>query len=1562
MTLPAKKSLKRASKQSGGKKRERAPLTGESKSPTLAARLHKGLGNRGVEALLKHKEKRDRERSKRAEEKKELEKLHVPAEKTGPRTTAETVAVERPKPKSETPQKELGTLEAPELEGASETMVERFAESSASKIAATFPLLGGALGRRLEEERNQEASNAPKLVATLRGGEEGKRSEKAIRLRTVEAEGQIPSASPPAPVSEPEPPEHRDFGEPPKNSRVLESVSGTDPESFVEWFKNHFGSVIGSIRTTDPMLNTDAGEAPTVRLEGETDPARAQEAKEAAAGKIEAKKREQIERFARHPGQGEIRPGEVEEPCEVTIQKKGGESPRTGEEEGMKNYLEAEIPKEVRERADGMMRPILEKGLRRLKSETKSAAETRERNRAREVSAKREEAAKLNRKAQREQEDAVVSGRRSVAREQQRGIDEAHGAARNFEKEASNEHGRVRKSLLERAKSAAKEAARELDKGEERAKKIKEKGEREAQAKKAELEAESRKKSWWERAADAIKSAVKAITRAIDLIFTKIRKAVKKVIEAAKRAAIALINRARKWILERLERFRKWAKKMVNRYLKHLFPKLAERINKAIDRVVDRAKKVVNRVADRLIAGVRALAAALSKALDRILSAFQTALKAAVEVAGAVLRGDFAEALRVAIQAACDIAGIDSGPIFGFIRRAGALLKKIFRAPGRFFRNLFKAVGGGVRRFARNIKKHLIAGLFGWLTGVLSEGGIELPKRFDAKGIFSIVMQVLGLTYANVKARILRRYPKAAGVIEKIEKGFAIVRELVTEGPSALWKLVKERLADFKERVLSAIRNYVVTTLVKEGILWLLSLLNPVSALVKLLKLIYDFIMFLVESFDQIKAFVLSVYRSIASIAAGALEPAKKAVERSLARIVPVVINLLARLAGLGGIAKTVRKIIARVSRPINRVIDTIVDKAVAFAKKLLGKARKGGRKAKRKIRRMLRIDRRLGRPIAFRAAGASHRLWIEKRKGRAVVMVASRPGPLEGMIGRWASKLSTLDPKKRKRAETLLARVKRDFLDLTVRAETEDRIQNRALADRKVDEKEMSQVKLAERQTVTAERNTAGDLAELMALFGEMGDLAERFKESIGKLHPLFAPYILEEIRNHRETVQQKGKWSGVLHEMLGLDPVKTVYDKPLAGSTPPGRSLRKEVAMEAMRAAVEREKEAWHAYRQKERDMTFETFIARRVGTIHGRQNKRAAAAFEALQRYLLDRSAREEAIGKLQAFYEKSIAGRSKREHREYKPHIGQIAIEKNIFRIAYTYSPEETEKEGERRFEVSFDFKKLDSEKEVVQTVKGENLALKLQGSRGWTVSSGHLAKFRTDGKSVDPRNILIHYLENKGVLRGKRGKKIEKMSYGALLDLLNQKERRLFEKVDEEYRYLQKEQKFDSAHLVADWFGGSGYRRALNLVVTSAQYNRVVMKGAEEKIVEEVKQKSRKREKESAPSLFDLSVTATWDILSDNEVKKTVNRSSIFNGLPPDLKREKEDGKKLAEAAAKELFDLLASKQDPRRVLSVRYYKGKLKSPVHAELSRQEIGCDIWMSAFFKFERKRKCAL
>ncbi len=1562
MTLPARKSTKE-----GAKKKESisAPKREESAQPVKkrqAVPMQSALGNRAIEQIYKARKKEDERKRK---ERKSAEKI-TPLKREKKTAEPAKVGLKLPASKAAAAEK----TEKPKklaLIGDSVKMIETFADASASQIASSLPLLGKLLPKKLEKERVETIKKAPKLVAELKG-EAGGRKKKLVKVSAT-AKKVLEGTEAETEEAKEKLPEHRDFSPPVKNEKILGKLAERSFKDFVGWFKSHFRSFLNSIHTTDPGLNTKAGVKPKVRLEGRSDPARSDKDEAEAKSVLFTERDKESEKFLKNPGQERIRPKRVEKEFKAEPSPKKVEPVKSEESEGMRDYLQMPIPKSVRDKADELLKPVLEGGLKKLVKEAKNSEKKRDEEKKREEEKKKREARELNSRAQKEQEDVVMEGRRNVAGEQQRGIEEAHKAADEFSKDSAKERKKTKKSVKDSAKKAEEDAGKEIKKGEKEAEDLKKKGEQDAAKKKRELKEKQRDKSWWDRAVDAIKSVVKAITKAIDKIFTAVRKAVKKAIDKAKKLAIGLINKARKFILKKLEAFRKWAKKMVNRYLKKYFPALAKRINKAIDRFVDKAKKVVNKVADGLIAGVKALADALSKVLDKILSVFQTALKAAVQIAGAVLTGDFAEALKIAIQAACDIAGIDSKPIFGFLRRAGALFLKILKNPGRFFKNLANAVGGGVRNFAKNIKKHLINGLFAWLTGVLSEAQIELPKRFDAKGIFSLAMQILGLTYANIKARIIRRYPPAQGVIEKLEKGFEIIKELVTKGPSALWKMVADSLRNFKEMVISGIRNFVITTLVKEGILWLLSLLNPVSAIVKVIKLLYDFIMFLVESYEQIKSFVVSVYNSIAAIAAGALGPAKKAVEASLARILPVAINLLARLAGLGGIAKTVRKIIAKVSRPVNKVIDKIIDKAVAFAKKLLGKGKRGFKKVRKKAKKIVyAIKKRIGRPIAFLAGKERHRLWIERKKGRAVPMAASRPQPVVVKLKRWKREIGKLPQPHQKRAEKLIEEALGYLKNLDTKANTEVHIQEQALKDKKVTQSEAKKARDAESKTVQSEKDLVKVLKELLPLFeSEAGELEKRFEAELAKMHPAAHTLLLTQLRKLK--TKRIRNWETLQKRLKSSKSFSTLLDKPLSSRHMYGRSVQKHEAHEALESAKKKKPQQWQKYINKNPDKNEKEFISARVGVIHGKNTKNIIKAFENLKNYIFDVSKRDSVVGSLREYYEAALEKSSSKTHTDYEPKIDKNAIklENNIFSIEYSYT---SEQHKEKKFRVEFDFSKIDVQAETTQTVHGEKLMIKESGSRGKTVPSGELKDFeKYGGKEISNkdkflkleflRSFVKKRLEEKNAGENKLKRAAETSSMKKLLEMLDKEEQ---DKFDAEFnsfkagmKRLGDKQRFDSAHLLADWFGGSGYEKALNLVVTSAEYNRVVMADAETKIADEVK-------KVSPVTVFDLTVAATWDQLSDTEVKNAVNAPSINKQIKSKLHLEPDESKNMAEEAAKELYSILSSKQDPRRVLRVRYYGGKITHPVEKQLTERAIGCDIWMSSFFKFDKKEKCYL
>lgn len=273
--------------------------------------------------------------------------------------------------------------------------------------------------------------------------------------------------------------------------------------------------------------------------------------------------------------------------------------------------------------------------------------------------------------------------------------------------------------------------------------------------------------------------------------------------------------------------------------------------------------------------------------------------------------------------------------LLNVLAKAASFIGKIIKDPIGFLGNLVGAIKQGLNQFVGNIGKHLKAGLMGWLFGTLAEAGIQMPESFDLKGILSLVLQLLGVTYANIRARAVKVVGEKA--MAGLEKTVDIFKTLVTEGPAGLWKFIQEKLASLKETMLGQVIEFVRDKIITAGITWLLSMLNPASAFIRACKMIYDVVMFFVERGSQIMGLVNAVLDGIGQIAAGAIGGAANLVEQALAKAVPVAISFLASLLGLGGIAGKIKSIIEAIQAPINKAIDAVVGGALKLFKKLGG-------------------------------------------------------------------------------------------------------------------------------------------------------------------------------------------------------------------------------------------------------------------------------------------------------------------------------------------------------------------------------------------------------------------------------------------------------------------------------------------------------------------------------------------------------------------------------------------------------------------------------------------------
>jgi hypothetical protein len=292
--------------------------------------------------------------------------------------------------------------------------------------------------------------------------------------------------------------------------------------------------------------------------------------------------------------------------------------------------------------------------------------------------------------------------------------------------------------------------------------------------------------------------------------------------------------------------------------------------------------------------------------------------------------------LEFVIEGALRIAGDAGGRVMALIRRAGGVFRTIVNDPIAFGRNLIAAVRGGFERFRGNVVEHLRNGLIGWLTGAMAGIAITLPGSFsDWRGIIGMVLDILGLTYQLFRRLLVRALGEER--VRFLEGVFDFLRILVTQGVRAAWEKIKEYSGNLTDMVIGGIRDWVARTVVGQAIVRLISLLNPVGAIIQTAIAIYNTVMFFVERIQQIMALANSVFDSIANIASGNIGGAISYVEQAMARTLPVIISFLARLIGLDGISARIREIIQRIQQTIERTFERIIDWIVTRVRGLIG-------------------------------------------------------------------------------------------------------------------------------------------------------------------------------------------------------------------------------------------------------------------------------------------------------------------------------------------------------------------------------------------------------------------------------------------------------------------------------------------------------------------------------------------------------------------------------------------------------------------------------------------------
>ena len=275
--------------------------------------------------------------------------------------------------------------------------------------------------------------------------------------------------------------------------------------------------------------------------------------------------------------------------------------------------------------------------------------------------------------------------------------------------------------------------------------------------------------------------------------------------------------------------------------------------------------------------------------------------------------------------------------------KAAGVIGDIVAHPIRFFGNLIEAVSAGFKNFVRRLPEHLEAIIFKLVVGVVP-AGVTLPEKWDAEGLFSFVLDFLGLSKMNIREQAVKRF--GLPVVEKLEEGFELFVIFRDKGFAGLWEHIKEQIGNLKDAIIEEVKTFFKESIIKAAVEFLISALTPASGFIKVCKSIINLVMFFIKNLQNILKLLESILDSFADVAVGKIEKAAHKIETAIADILLIGIKFLAALVGinLDKIQSKITKIINAVRNPVNRALKWFFDKAEAFAQRtgLLGLIKKG--------------------------------------------------------------------------------------------------------------------------------------------------------------------------------------------------------------------------------------------------------------------------------------------------------------------------------------------------------------------------------------------------------------------------------------------------------------------------------------------------------------------------------------------------------------------------------------------------------------------------------------------
>lgn len=423
--------------------------------------------------------------------------------------------------------------------------------------------------------------------------------------------------------------------------------------------------------------------------------------------------------------------------------------------------------------------------------------------------------------------------------------------------------------------------------------------------------------------------------------------------------------------------------------------------------------------------------------------------------------------LKAMIDGVLSLLGIPPAAFWAMIEKFKAVIADIKDKPRVFANNLVAAIKKGFEQFSDNIGTHLLKGLLTWLTSKLKDAGVQAPADFSLKSMLTLFLQILGVSWAKIRQKLVKYIGEKN--MKRIELAVQLVTTFMREGWDGLYKLLKEKLNPqiLVDAVLGAVKKFIIEEIVKQAALRIIGMFNPAGAIAQALQLIYDAVVWIVDNAARIFTFLEAIVNGAANIMAGAIGGAANMIEKALGMLVPIVIDLFAKILGLGGLPDKVKEVVGR----LQATVDQAIDKAIEWLASKVGLSKEKDKG-----------DDAVGETVPFTGGGEGHKIYFEVSGDNATLMVASQPMTVEARLANFRMRLpEIIDLGRRREADERI----QEAVDLVSKADSDaDKL---VRIHRKEEEAEdVAQGEAEDEAVVAQQTKLAKLLSELYELFGE--------------------------------------------------------------------------------------------------------------------------------------------------------------------------------------------------------------------------------------------------------------------------------------------------------------------------------------------------------------------------------------------------------------------------------------------------------------------------------------------